>query len=129
MQFNEFVGHVQNRARLGTEGETMRAIHATLLTLGERLQTNETDHLAAQLPREIGAYLREAEKDERFTLDEFFKRVSKRAATDLPEAVYHARAVIAVLQDAVSPGQLDDVRAQLPEDFALLFESGSEGML
>lgn len=129
MQFNEFVGHVQNRARLGSEGETLRAIHATLLTLGERLQANEGEHLAAQLPDEIGAYLREAEKDERFGLDEFFARISQRASTDLPAATHHARAVISVVQDAVSAGQMADVRAQLSDNYDPLFESGSEGQL
>lgn len=34
MQFNEFVGHVQNRARLSSEGDAMRAIHAPLFESG-----------------------------------------------------------------------------------------------
>ena len=64
---------------------------------------------------------------ERFDLDEFFRRVSEREGVDLPVSVHHARAVISVLQEAVSRGEMQDVRAQLPEDFAPLFEAGSEG--
>lgn len=41
--------------------------------------------------------------------------------------VHHTRAVIAVLQDAVSRGEIEDVRSQLPEESEPLFEAGSEG--
>jgi hypothetical protein len=47
----------------------------------------------------------------------------------LPDAVQHARAVIAVLQEAVSPGEIEDVRSQLPRDFDRLFKAGSEGAM
>lgn len=127
MQFDDFVGNVQSNARLASKGEAVRAIHATLQTLGERLQEGEAQHLAAQLPQEISTYLQEAETQESFDLSRFFERVATRESTDLPAAVHHARAVISVLQEAVSPGQIADVRAQLPEEYNSLFESGSEG--
>jgi uncharacterized protein (DUF2267 family) len=60
-------------------------------------------------------------------LNEFFERVSSHEGTALPVAVHHARAVASVLRDAVSAGEIDDVLAQLPEDYEPLFESGSEG--
>ena len=127
MKYNEFVGHVQNRARLGTQGETVRAIRATLETLGERLVTDEANHLAAQLPQEIGHYLRQVDTTDRFSLNEFFQRVAERETIDMPEAAYHARAVISVLTEAVTPNQLEHVRGQLPDEFEPLFTSGSEG--
>lgn len=37
MDYNDFVGHVHNRARLATRGEAVTAIQATLETLGDRL--------------------------------------------------------------------------------------------
>jgi uncharacterized protein (DUF2267 family) len=45
----------------------------------------------------------------------------------MPAAAFHARAVIEVLSEAVSKGELDDVRAQLPAEFDRLFEAGSTG--
>jgi uncharacterized protein (DUF2267 family) len=129
MKHDEFVGHVQNRARLASRGEALRAVRATLETLGERLAGGEADDLAAQLPPEIGDYLREAESDGSFSLDTFLDRVAEREGTDLPVAVHHARAVVAVLDEAVSAGEMDDVHAQLPEEYNPLFESGSEGSL
>ena len=46
---------------------------------------------------------------------------------DLPRAVYHARVVMEVLQEAVTKGEMDDVRSQLPDEYAPLFEAGSQG--
>ena len=129
MQYDEFVGRVQNRARLAATGETVKAIHATLGTLGERLAGGEPDQLAAQLPQEIGAYLRSALKGQSFSLDEFFNRVTEREGVDKPDAVYHARAVISVLKEAVSPGEIEDVLSQLPAEYDPLFESSYEGRM
>lgn len=130
MKYDEFVGRVQNRARLSSTDEAVGAIRATLEVLGKRLAGGEPSDLAAQLPPEIGRYLEHAATaGERFGLDEFFERVSKQEKTDLPEAAHHARAVVSVLGEAVAQGEIEDVRAQLPQEYDPLFESGSEGSL
>ncbi len=129
MKHDEFIGQVQHRARLSSRGAAERATRATLETLAERLAGGEAKDLAAQLPLEIAEHLRGqwSALGERFSLDEFFRRVSLREGVDLSDAVFHARAVIEVLSEAVSQGEMDDVRAQLPTEFDRLFESGSTG--
>jgi uncharacterized protein (DUF2267 family) len=129
MKHDAFIGQVQHRARLSSRGEAERATRVTLETLAERLAGGEAKDLAAQLPQELGEHLRRGWSGigERFSLEEFFRRVSVREGVELPEAVFHARAVIAVLSEAVSKGELDDVRAQLPAEFDRLFEAGSTG--
>lgn len=131
MQYEQFVGQVQDRARLASQGETVRAICATFETLGERIANGERSHLAAQLPPGLGDYLRLAKQQERFDLQGFFKRVAERegAGVDTPQAAHHARAVIEVLGEAVSQGQLQQVRGVLPDDYAPLFDSGSRGSM
>lgn len=126
MQYNEFIGNVQAKARIGTQGNAVRAVHATLTTLAERISAEEAEHLAAQLPPELGAYLK-TDITDRFSLNDFFERVAKRENVDMPDATHHARAVISVLTDAVSAGQIDEVRGQLPNEFDPLFTAGSEG--
>jgi uncharacterized protein (DUF2267 family) len=127
MNYDQFVGQVQSRARLGSTGETVRAIRATLEALGQRLAGNEAQHLAAQLPEEVGYYLKQAEaKGERFGLREFFERVSQHERQDLPEATHHARAVISVVCEAITPGELGHLRAQLPEEFNPLFQAAEQ---
>ena len=130
MKHDEFIGHVQHYARLPSRGDAERATRATLETLGERLAGGEPKDLASQLPPAIGAYLLHgfAGAGERFSLDEFYRRVSVReGGEDLPKAVFHARAVIRVLNEAVSKGEIDDILAQLPPEFDRFFREAVEG--
>lgn len=129
MNYDEFIGQVQARARLGSTGEAVRATRATLAVLGQRLFGGEVEDLAAQLPSEVGYYLQQTEASESFGLNEFFRRVSEHEGVDLPDAVHHARVVISVVQEAVTPSEVKDIRAQLPDEFDPLFEAGSEGTM
>ena len=130
MQTDEFVGQVQNKAHLATLGEAMRATRATLETLAERLGPDETRHLAAQLPHEIQLFLSDAglPVPERISSEEFLLRVCAREGIDLPLSTHHARAVIDVLTEAVSAGEITDVLDRLPADYRRLF-AGSEGKM
>ncbi len=128
MKHDEFIGQVQHHARLSSRGEAEVVTQATLATLAERLSGGEANDLAAQLPRGIAEYLRTELAGEgiRFSIEEFFERVSQREGVDVPKAIYHARAVIAVLYEAISPGEMADVRAQLPAEYVRLFEPDRE---
>ena len=127
MQADEFLGQVQHKAHLATLGEAMRATRATLETLAERLGSDETRHLAAQLPHEIQLFLNEGglPVPERFDSDEFLLRVCAREGIDLPLSTDHARAVIDVLTEAVPSGEIDDMLGRLPDDYRRLF-AGSD---
>jgi uncharacterized protein (DUF2267 family) len=97
------------------------AITATLETLNERITGGEAKDLAAQLPQEIQPALRpKAEEAEGFSLEEFYRRVAEREGVDIETARIDASAVLRVLREAVTPGELDDVLSQLPEDFYTL---------
>jgi uncharacterized protein (DUF2267 family) len=124
MQHDQFIGQIQHRAQLSSRGDAERAVRATLETLAERLAGGEAKDLAAQLPRELGEHLRRAGSSggERFSLDEFYRRVAEREGIDVGKAAYHARVVIEVLGEAVSLGEMRDVHAQLPDEFDPLFE-------
>ena len=123
MQTDEFLGQVQNKAHLATLGEAMRATRATLETLAERLGSDDSRHLAARLPHEIQLFLNDAglPVPERFSSQEFLLRVCAREGIDLTLSTDHARAVIDVLTQAVSPGDSIDVLERLPDDYRRLF--------
>ena len=53
--------------------------------------------------------------------------MSLREGEDLPKAVFHARAVIRVLNEAVSKGEIEDIFAQLPPEFDRFFQEAIEG--
>jgi uncharacterized protein (DUF2267 family) len=126
MKHDEFIGKVQHQARLSSRGDAERATWATLQTLGERLAGGEVKDFASQLSPQLAQYALSglAGMGERFSLDEFFARVSDREGVELPQAIHHARAVISVLEEAISKGEMNDIRSQLPHEFNRLFEAG-----
>ncbi len=127
MTYEEFVGNVQHHARLGSEGDTMRAIEATLATLAERIPGDQADHLAAQLPAALGAYVkanRGADRtSESFDLGEFYERVARREGVDLPDAVHHAKVVMNVVREAITPGEMDHLWSALPDEYNEIFDT------
>ncbi|MBD3402573.1 DUF2267 domain-containing protein [candidate division GN15 bacterium] len=123
MQYSDFIGHVQHRARLDSQNDAVRATRATLQTLAERIGGGEPADLAAQLPGEIGYYLTNDTGADPFSVDEFINRVSRRAEVEFATARNHARAVFDVIRDAISQGEFEDIRAQLPDDYRELFEA------
>jgi len=130
VKYDEFIKEVQTRGHMESRQEAENATKATLATLAERLAGGEPKDLASQLPREIAEHLRyEGEQDPNpFSLDEFFERVNERdPGVDEPRAAYHARVVTSVLQDAVTQGEMDHIRSQLPVEYDPLFESSSQG--
>jgi len=131
LKYDEFLGQVQHRAGLGSHAEAERATRATLETLAERLAGGEAHDLASQLPAELARSLEapDAGIGAKLTLDEFFELVSERERADLPTATFHTRVVIGVLTEAVSQGEIQDVRVQLPAAFAQLFNVENVGDL
>ncbi|MEH2249849.1 DUF2267 domain-containing protein [Nostoc sp.] len=131
MQHDEFIIQVSNRAPLSSRDHAELATRATLETLAEPLAGGEPFNASAQLPRGIAEYLRHqyAESGERFSLDEFFGRISQREGVELPDAVHHARVVIEVLSEAISSGEINDICSQLPSGLEPLFEASSQGQI
>lgn len=123
MKYDEFIKHVQSFAQLGSREEAERATRATLEIMKERIVGDEASQLAAQLPGEIGQYLRgkEGQNGQYFSLEEFIRQVSEKEGVEPTAAAIHVRAVFAVLQQAVTPGEFADVRANFSDDYQELF--------
>lgn len=123
MKHDDFIGQVQARARLDSRGAAETATRATLETLGERLPEGLATNTGAQLPVEIGRHL-EQERTERFDLDEFWQRVADRetAGVELPQAAFHSRAVMSVVAEAVTGGQLEKIQDALTPEWNPLFD-------
>lgn len=126
MQHDEFIGQVQARARLDSRGAGEQATRATLETLAQRLAGGLPSNLASQLPPEIGLHLTRSDDVEQFGLQEFYERVAERQSpgTDLPQAAFHARVVLSVLDEALQGDLLGRVKDQLPDEYRELFSFG-----
>jgi len=122
---DDLVERVARRAGVGTT-QAEAATRATLCTLAERITPKETRTLAAGLPRDLAGQIRGAARSpERFTADEFVRRVSEREGVSDDEARRHARAVLSTLEDA-SADRLAYVRAQLSDDYSPFFSGATE---
>lgn len=116
MNHDEFVGQVQHLAHLPSRGDAELIIRATFETLGERLQSESAEHVAAQLPPELGRHLKNR-RFEHLSLRDFNERVAEREHHDVEKASFHARCVLDTLGAAISPGAVQKIRKQLPEEF------------
>ncbi|GAA3146000.1 hypothetical protein GCM10010466_41280 [Planomonospora alba] len=118
MNEGEFIKVVCNESGLSRDQAEILT-QATLETLSERLTPEEADDLAAQLPESMQDLLiSDRETPDDFGLDEFVRRVSERSGADVSEVREDVSAVFSALRLAVTPGELDDVLAQLPREFA-----------
>jgi len=134
MKYEEFIEQVQKRAYLASKIEAERATRAALETLAESLSKEERYDAASQLPRGLALYLEQpflgtwhqpAPSNKRpFSLEEFFQRMSIREDVPPPTARQHARAVMSVLFDALSRGEFEDIRRQLPVEYYYEFWEG-----
>lgn len=126
MRTDEFV---KNVTRLGGPSEPEQAAGMTrtvLENLGKRLKGGEAKNLADQLPTELAEPLTRHSSQEPLVddVDEFFRRVARQlsAGADQEVASTYVRAVFTTLAQAVSDGEIADLRAQLPNGFGPLFE-------
>lgn len=122
MKYEDFLGQVQHRARLASQEDAVRATRATLETFGERLCGGSADNLAAQLPMEIGHFLRTPPYHGRFSVEDFYQRVAEREGRELSDAVFHAKVVLNLIEEAVDAGEMKKIRAQLPEEWKTIMD-------
>jgi uncharacterized protein (DUF2267 family) len=118
---DELVERVAERTRFERE-RALGAVEAVMEALGERLAAGEVKDLERLLPGEfrpaleLGAMLSRG-KATRMSLDEFLSRVSEQDGTTLEESLDLARAVFAALRAALPERELDDILAELPQEY------------
>ena len=126
MNYGEFVNTVIERGGPSDREAAQQVTQVVLADLGQRLTGDEAQNLAAQLPAELKHPVMEhvAADPVVDVADDFLRRVADHLGegVDPDQARAHVRAVFATLAQSVSPGEIDDVRAQLPAGFAPLFE-------
>lgn len=134
MKLEEFIEQVQERTHLSSKIEADRATRAALETLAECLSKKERYDAAAQLPRGLALYLEQPflgpgnqpspRNQGNCTLDEFFQRMGIREGVPPATAREHAHAVISILINALSRGEVEDIHRQLPMEFYFEFFEG-----
>lgn len=108
MNFEEFTGEVQHRLEFPGTGETVRAIRATLMTLGQRIPEGAAEDLAASLPIEIKWHLTGAVKEhgQRFDWREYVSQFGEITGAERPDAAYRAHDIMDLVSTLVPSSDL-----------------------
>jgi uncharacterized protein (DUF2267 family) len=126
MQESQILSAVQDTARIPDQEQARQAAVATLQVLGQRLVGGETHDLASQLSGSLAEALPAEGAGERFTVDDFYKRVADAEPGDCSpeEGRRHARAVMSALRNSLTGHEFDHIAAQLPSDYDDLLGTG-----
>jgi uncharacterized protein (DUF2267 family) len=114
-------------------GETNREVvkrgtAAVLHALRDRLTPEEARQAVAQLPRDLKLVWKEGEapgrKPVKLSRKEFYDRVKSEAGlVSTREARFMTIGVFTALKAQLSPGEADDILAQLPSDLKEIWEA------
>jgi uncharacterized protein (DUF2267 family) len=127
VDYRAFITTVEREAGISEHEEAQRAACLTLHTLAQRISGGEVEDLAEKLPGELRPCMKSEGPAQRFHVDEFIDRIESELPTDHATAERAARGVFVALRNAVGRDEFEDMRAQLPDDFApLLADSEPE---
>lgn len=126
MNYDDLTASVQDRLTLSSQDEADGITRAVIVALAARLTKQEGADLAAQFPDEIADRIRTAAGTEDYGVDGFLDRIRDSVGlTDGDEALRHSRAVLGQVNELVTAGEMQDVFAQLPDEFVKTFMSPS----
>jgi uncharacterized protein (DUF2267 family) len=106
--------------------QSYSALRAVLHALRDRLTVQEAADLAAQLPMLVRGLFYEAWDPSRVPVkmhkDEFLERIRRHLSFELPDDNIErcVRVVLGALGRFVTEGELEDIRAVMPRDIAVL---------
>ena len=123
---SSLVERVRVRAGFAGRAETLRAVRATLMAIGERLSDDERALLAREVP---GAFARALDRVAYlgdFDSEELYARVARHEAVGLGFAVEHAQIVCEVLGELMAAEPARRLRRALGVSIASLFDAHPE---
>jgi uncharacterized protein (DUF2267 family) len=122
MDDQEFITIVEQVAGVSDE-EAEQVTCLALRTLAHRITMGEAEDLGERLPERLRPCIEPAAPFEKFHVDEFLRRIGEPLGLDPQAAEERARGVFAALWRAVGQEEFDDLRSELPKDFAPLLDS------
>lgn len=117
MKYRELVKRVQNYSGF-SDKESENALQLVTETLAARLTEDERKDFASQLPEELKDMTLSMSGQEKMSKDEFYSEIEDTQGIDHGHAKKQIMAVWLALKDALTPGQIDHIKTQLPNDLA-----------
>lgn len=124
MRDDDLYETIRARGDLDSTAAAREAAQATMRTLGERIAHGEAEALADAVPDDLaGAVTSLGGEAQAFEPDAFVSRVADREEKgDASGAERHVQATFETVGSRVNRREWRDVRAQLPESYAPLYE-------
>ena len=116
--YGRLLKQVRERTGVDNAEEAEVALEVVLEGVVRRLTPDEADDLIAQLPSLLQPSLESLPPgpDKKITRDTIERELTRRLDVEPERAEHLLKAVGATIADAVSAGQMEDVRGQLPKD-------------
>src|SRR6185312_6766302 len=116
--YARLIGRLRDAALLQTPEQAETALEVVVSALVRRLTPDEAKDLIAQLPLvlQLRVEVLPPGPDKLITRDTIVAQLAQRLQVDSARAVELLAAVGSTIADCVSSGQMEDVRAQLPQD-------------
>jgi len=129
---NAWINDLDSQLRWNDKHKTYRVLAAVLHALRDWLPINEATDLAAQLPTHLrGVYYEQWRPAtvpvKKRSKADFLGRVNAAFANDpLPEPEFTVTAVLLLLSDKITSGEISDVREALPADLRALWPKSAK---
>lgn len=113
MGFREMIKKVQLYSGF-SDAESKDALECMVESLAVHLTEGERKDFASQLPQELKDIALTVQATEENSKQDIIEQFMQNQHLDLPHAKKQVMTAWKVLKDAISPGEIDDIRAQLP---------------
>jgi uncharacterized protein (DUF2267 family) len=114
MGYREMVKTVQRYSGF-SDHESESALHTFLRVLSRRLTSDEREDLASQLPAELQDDALQTEETDKMQMEDLMQEMADELEVDESRAKKQIMAAWNTLKDAVTPGEIQHIRSQMPQ--------------
>lgn len=116
MRYREMIKKVQQYSGF-SDSESENALVTFIKMLAERLTPDERMDFASQLPAELqDTVVSIDEANDSMSMEDMLETIAEEQNIDEDHAKKQIMAAWQTLKDAISKGEIDDIRSQLPKD-------------
>ena len=123
----QWLSEIQRELDMDNEQVAYKLMRGTLQAIRDQLPTHEAVQFCAQMPTLIrGIYMEGWKPTDRpvhvRNVQEFYRSVQKHMGVDLSDIEHGVRAVIKVIDQHISAGEVSNIKENLPRNLLALWE-------
>lgn len=115
MEYHDMIKRVQDYSGF-SDDESETALRLFIEKLSARLTEEEREDFASQLPTDLQEIALAVDTAEDLSASDFINQFCETEDIEENRAIRQIKAVWQALKDALSPGEVQDIQAQLPMD-------------